>query len=57
MKTQKTNRDEVRANSLTILVTKEEKENINRHAEDMGISMSTFARLVLKDFMKKGREL
>lgn len=54
MKTSKSNRDEVRANSLVIPMTKEEKEAVKKSAENMGITMSAFVRLILKDFMKKG---
>ena len=54
MKTPKSNRDEVRANSLVIPMNKEEKEAVKKAADNMGISMSAFARLILKDFMKKG---
>lgn len=43
-------RDEV----FTIPVTKNEKQNIKKAAEEMGVTMSAFARIVLKDFMKKG---
>ncbi len=53
MKTAKSNRDEVRENSLVIPMNKAEKQCIRKAADDMGISMSAFARLVLKDFMKK----
>lgn len=53
MKSAKANRDEVRENSLTILMTKEEKESVQNEAGKMGVSMSTFVRIVLKDFMKK----
>lgn len=49
----KTNRDEVRANSLTIPMNKQEKERVQKKADDMGISMSAFGRMVLSDFFKK----
>ena len=54
MKTAKTNRDEVRENSLTIPMSAEEKKSVKKAADDMGVSMSSFARIVLKDFIKKG---
>lgn len=53
MKTAKSNRDEVRENSLTIPMNKEEKQAVQDAANNMGISMSAFARMALKDFMKK----
>lgn len=56
MKTAKTNRKEVRGFSLTVPMSKEEKEQVKKAADDMGVPMSTFARIVFKDFMKK-REL
>lgn len=54
MKTSNSNRDEVRENTLTIPMTREEKEAVRKAAEDMGTSMSTFARIVLKNFLKGG---
>jgi antitoxin component of RelBE/YafQ-DinJ toxin-antitoxin module len=53
MKTAKSNRDEIRKNSLTIPMNKEEKDTIQRKADEMGLSMSAFARMVFKDFMRK----
>lgn len=53
MKTPKKNRDEVRENSLTIPMSREEKESVKKAADNMGVTMSAFARIVLKDFMKK----
>lgn len=53
MKTAKVNRDEVREKNLAIPMTKEEKNSIKKAADDMGVSMSAFARIVLKDFLKK----
>lgn len=55
MKTAKGNRDEVRENTLSILMTKEEKQAVQEGADDMGVSMSAFARMVLKDFLKKDK--
>ena len=52
MKTPKANRDEVRESTLAIMLTKEEKEAVQNKADEMGVSMSTFARMVFKDFMK-----
>lgn len=53
MKTAKSNRDEVRENSLTVPMNKEEKQAVQNAANNMGVSMSAFARIVLKDFLKK----
>lgn len=53
MKKAKINRDEVRESRLTIPMNKEEKDQIEKAAKDMGVSMSTFARIVFKDFLKK----
>ena len=53
MKTAKTNRDEVRESSLIVPMTKDEKESVQKAADDMGVTMSAFTRMVLKDFMKK----
>ena len=53
MKTAKSNRDEVRENTLCVPMSKEEKETIRKAADDMGVPMSAFARIVLKDFLKK----
>lgn len=52
MKASKNNR-EVRENSLVVPMTKDEKESVQKAADDIGVTMSAFARMVLKDFMKK----
>ena len=52
MKTAKSNRDEVRENSIAVPMTKEEKEGVRKAADDMGLSMSAFVRVVLKEFIK-----
>ena len=49
----KSNRDEVRANTLTIPMNKREKERVLEKANEMGISMSALGRIVLNDFIKK----
>ena len=49
----KSNRDEVRANTLTIPMNKQEKERVQEKANEMGISMSALGRIVLNDFFKK----
>jgi antitoxin component of RelBE/YafQ-DinJ toxin-antitoxin module len=53
VKTPKINREEVRENSLTVPMRKEEKEEIQKAADKMGLSMSAFARMAFKDFMRK----
>ena len=53
MNVKRSNRDEVRENSLVVPMNREEKQAVQKAADDMGVSMSAFARLVLKDFMKK----
>ena len=53
MNKKKTNRDEVRENSLTIPMSKAEKERVQKKANEMGISMSALGRVVLSDFFKK----
>lgn len=53
MKIAKSNRNEVRENTLCVPMSKEEKQAVQSAADEMGVSMSAFARMVLKDFMKK----
>jgi hypothetical protein len=52
LKTPKTNREEVRENSLTIPMTKGEKDAIRKVAERQGMSMATYARFVLNNSVK-----
>lgn len=54
MKTPRENRDDVREEVLTIPMNKEEKVIIQKAADDMGISMSAFARMAIKSFVNKG---
>lgn len=53
MKVAKTNREEVRENSLTVPMSKSEKDEVKRMSNEMGVSMSSFARIVIKEFIKK----
>lgn len=53
MKTAKTNRDEIRQNTLSVPMSREEKMMVKKAADDMGVPMSAFVRIVLKDFLKK----
>ncbi len=49
----KSNRDDVRKNSLTIPMTKGEKDAIRQAAEWQGMSMATYARFVLNNSVKE----
>lgn len=49
MKTPKVNRDEVRGNTLAILLTKEQKKAVEDAANKMGLTMSAWARMVLAE--------
>ena len=50
----KETKERCRESFLTIPISKEEKKDIREKANEMGLTMSSLARLVLKDFMKKG---
>lgn len=49
MKKPKSNRDEVRENTLCILLTAPEKEAVEKEASKMGLSMSAWTRMVLAE--------
>jgi predicted HicB family RNase H-like nuclease len=49
MKTPRSNRDEVRENSFTVLATKAEKEAIQKMADKNGLSMSAWVRMVINE--------
>ena len=49
MKTAKSNRDEVRENSFTVLATKMEKEAIQKMANKKGLTMSAWVRMVINE--------
>lgn len=49
MKTAKTNRDEVRENNLSIPMTKEEKEAVRSASAKLGLTMTSWARMVLNE--------
>ena len=57
MKTAKTNRDEIRKNTLSVPMSREEKMMVQKAADDMGVPMSAFVRIVIKDFMKKAKSI
>lgn len=49
MKKAKTNREEVRENTLCILLSAPEKEAVKKEASKTGLSMSAWARMVLAE--------
>jgi hypothetical protein len=49
MKTPKANREEVRGNTLAILLTDAQKEAVEREANKAGLSMSAWVRMVLAE--------
>lgn len=53
MKTKRTNRDEVRENSLNVMMSQVEKDRIRKVADDIGVSMSTLARIAINEYLKK----
>ena len=53
MKTPITNRDEIRDETLTVPMSKKEKDRVKQKAQDMGITSSSLVRIVLSDFFKK----
>lgn len=53
MKTAKTNRDEVRENTLCIPMTKCEKDAVRNASEKSGLTMTAWARMVLNERISK----
>lgn len=53
MKTKRTNRDEVRENSLNVMMSRVEKDRMRKVADDIGVSMSTLARVAINEYLKK----
>lgn len=51
-----TRRDERRANALTIPLSQKEKEDIRRIARKKGMTMSTYARMLLNEEVRKENE-
>ena len=49
LKTKKTNRDEVRENTLCILLSAEEKTAVENEAYKLGLSMSAWARMIIAE--------
>lgn len=52
MKTKKANRNEVRETSITFPATVKEKSQIQKAADEMGVSMSAFIRMVINGYLK-----
>lgn len=52
MKTPMSKRDEIRENSLTIPMSAEEKERLRTEAKSKGLTMASFARLILNEKME-----
>lgn len=57
MKTPKSNRDEVRANTFTVTATKAEKERLVAEAHKKGLSLSSFVRLLANEYFEKRGEI
>ena len=53
MKTPRANRSEIRDETLTVPMSKKEKDRVKQEAQEMGITSSCFVRIVLNDFFKK----
>jgi hypothetical protein len=53
MKKAKTNREEVRENNLSIPMTKLEKEAVKKAADGCGLTMTSWARMVLAEKINK----
>lgn len=49
MKTAKTNRDEVRENSFTVMATRAEKEAYKKTADKSGLTLSSWVRMILNE--------
>lgn len=47
MKTPKANRNEIRGNTLAILLTDAQKEAVEREANKAGLTMSSWARMAI----------
>jgi hypothetical protein len=54
MKKPISNREEIRANNLSIPMTKAEKEAIREASQKSGLTMATWARMVLAQQAKQG---
>lgn len=56
MKSARTDRGSVRQCVLTIPLTKAEKEAVQRSADKVGITMSSFARMAIKKNLTEGKK-
>ena len=56
MKTKRSDRDTIRCVPNTFMTTDQEKKAIQEKADEMGVTMSTLCRIVLKDFLKKSND-
>ena len=45
----KSNREEIRSNVLTIMLTNQQKEEIEKQSNKAGLTMSSWARMVLAE--------
>lgn len=53
MKTPKKNRETIKTNRLAIAISDSEKRKLEEIADEKGVTMSSLARMVLRDFFKK----
>ena len=53
MNTPKANRNEIRDETLTVPMSKQEKDRVRQIAKDMGITSSALVRIAINDFFKK----
>ena len=53
MKTPIANRDEIRDETLTVPMSKNEKARVKQKAKEFGITSSSLGRIALNDFFKK----
>lgn len=53
MKKPKTNREEVRENSFTVMATRPEKERLFAEAHKKGLSLSALVRMIVNEYFEK----
>lgn len=56
MKTPMANRDEIRDETLTVPMSKNEKARVKQKAKEIGITSSSLVRIALNDFFKKNEQ-
>lgn len=49
----KSNREDLRKNSVTVMLTEEEKERIYKQAHKLGLSMSSFIKFALISYFRE----